>query len=302
MFFSRAVFHFFEKERKQAMKAKELYGKLKNDFIKEGIRDVDWANRMPNLDRYLFPEFKQNSGMGLMCDFADEIEKVYTTVFLSEKVFSKIVSENVSNAMLFSHHPTNWDIKNHSGNYAAEEESIVKLKERNISIYVLHHPLDNFWKYSTCKTLADQLQIKIEKPAFLYFGALCGVIGTSDCKTTGELSERYSQTVGHETSLYPYGNENIQGETIALCPGGGNAMFVCNEMASHNARILITGVTVKNEYSRKTHEFEKENRISVLGGTHYSTEKYAPIAMCHYFHELGLPAEFIEDKPDLYDL
>ena len=55
------------------MRTKDLYEKLKNDFIKEGIRDVDWATRMPALDAYLFPEFKQNGEMGLMCDFANVI-------------------------------------------------------------------------------------------------------------------------------------------------------------------------------------------------------------------------------------
>ena len=69
------------------MRARELYDKLKADFIKQGIKDVDWANKMPNLHKYLFPEFVQNGGIGLMCDFANEIEKVYTTVFLSDKVF-----------------------------------------------------------------------------------------------------------------------------------------------------------------------------------------------------------------------
>ncbi|MCL2321598.1 MAG: hypothetical protein FWC47_05750 [Oscillospiraceae bacterium] len=64
--------------------------KLKSDFIKEGIKDVDWAKRMSNLDKYLFSEFKENGGMGLMCDFTGAIEKVYTTVFLSEKVLSRV--------------------------------------------------------------------------------------------------------------------------------------------------------------------------------------------------------------------
>jgi len=284
------------------MKAEELYGKLNIDFIKEGIKDIDWANRMPNLHKYLFPEFMQNGGMGLMCDLANEIERVYTTVFLSEKVLSKVLSDNIFNAMLFSHHPTNWGIKDHNGNYAAEEEYIAKLKERNISIYVLHHPLDNHGKYSTCGTLAEKLKIEIEKPAFLYFGAYCGVVGTTDCKTTAELQARYSQVVGHKTSLYQYGNENIQGEKIALCPGGGNDMFVINEMMERNIKTLITGVTIVNDHSRKTHEFEKVNCINVLGGTHYSTEKYAPMEMCNYFNDLGLPSEFIEDVPDLFDL
>ena len=131
------------------MRARELYSKLKDDFIKEGIKDIDWANRMPNLHKYLFPAFMQNGGMGLMCDFTNEIEKVYTTVFLSDSVLTRLLSYDVTNAMLFSHHPTNWDLKDHNGCYAATEEYIAKLQVRNISIYVLYHPLDNFGKYST---------------------------------------------------------------------------------------------------------------------------------------------------------
>ena len=131
---------------------------------------------------------------------------------------------------------------------------------------------------------------------------MCGVVGTTHCKTISELHDHYSQTVGHETSLYPYGDENIDGERIAICPGGGNDMFVAEEMMRNNIRTLITGVTIVNDHSRETHEFEKANRINVLGGTHYSTEKYAPMEMCKYFNGLGLPSEFIEDAADLFDL
>jgi len=284
------------------MMSSDLYEKLKNDFIKAGIKDVGWANRMPGLDKYLFPAFKQNGGIGLMCDFTNEIKKVYTTVFLSKKVLSKILNDNVTGAMLFSHHPTNWDLKEHNGNYAAGEEYIAKLKERNISVYILHHPLDNFGKYSTCGTLANKLNIVIEKPAFLYFGAMCGVIGTIDCDTVSELHERYTQTVGHRTSLYLYGNEKIRGERIAICPGGGNTKEAVDEMIENNIRTLITGVTIINEHSRDIHEYERKQKINLLGGTHYSSEKYAPMAMCEYFADLGLPSEFVDDEPDLYDL
>jgi len=283
------------------MIAYELYSKLNNDFIKAGITDLNWAARMPNLDKYLSNGFKQ-TGMGLMCDFTHSIEKVYTTVFLSDKVLSKILSDNVTNALIFSHHPTNWDIKNHNGNYAATEDYIIKLREKNISIYILHHPLDNYGYYSTCKTLADKLKINIEKPGFLYFGAICGVIGTTDFKNINELHEFFSETLKHKTSLYQYGQENIQDEKIAVCPGGGNAPFVLNEMLNNNIRILITGVTLVNEYSEKSHKLEKENHINLLGGTHYSTEKFAPMEMCQYFNKLGLLTEFIEDEPNLYDL
>lgn len=284
------------------MRAHNLYEILNTDFIKDGIQDVDWAKRMPDLDQYLFPPFKQNGGIGLMCDFANEIEKVYTTVFLSDKVLLKIINDDVSNAMLFSHHPTAWDIKEHSGNYAANEQLIRELQKRNISIYVLHHPLDNYGKYSTCATLAERLNIIVEKPSFLYFGAVCGVIGTSNCNTISELQEWYTQAVGHKTSLYLYGDENLKGEKIAICPGGGNIRAVVQEMLENGVKTLITGVTVDNEYSHEVHQLERENHINLLGGTHYSSEKYAPVAMCEYFTDLGLPSEFIDDMPCLYDL
>jgi hypothetical protein len=39
-----------------------------------------------------------------------------------------------------------------------------------------------------------------------------------------------------------------------------------------------------------------------MGGTHYTTEKPACLAMCDYFQKLGLPAEFIEGEPVMEDL
>jgi len=284
-----------------SLEAQALYDALNGDFIKEGISDCNWAARMPDLQAYLCDGFKQ-SGMGLMCDFASAIEKIYTTVFLSDKVLSKILSDNPSNALIFSHHPVNWDLREHNGPYAATESLIRKLRDRNIAVYVLHHPLDHYGDYSTCKTLADQLGMRAQKPGFSFCGALCGVVGFIDCETADQLRERYSKVVGHQASLYPYGQADIRGERIAICPGGGNASSVVDEMIKEHIKVLITGVSIVNDHSRQTHKREQENRISVLGGTHYSTEKFAPMKMCAYFKKHGLPAEFVKDEPDLYDL
>lgn len=283
------------------MKSDKLYNRLKRDFIREGITDYDWAARMPGLHKYLHDDFIK-TGMGLMCDFTDKIEKVYTTVFLSDRVLSGVLSDNITNAMIFSHHPVNWDIEHHNGTYPPSEKYLQELWDRNISIYVLHHPLDNYGEYSTCKTLADSIGLRIERPAFLYCGALCGVIGTMDCRSISELHEHFSRAMGHKTSLHRYGDENIGGKKIAVCPGGGNDSLVINEMLENGIKILVTGVTIVNDHSRETHELEKANGINLLGGTHYSTEKFAPMKMCRYFESLGLPAEFVEDEPKLYDL
>jgi putative NIF3 family GTP cyclohydrolase 1 type 2 len=50
------------------------------------------------------------------------------------------------------------------------------------------------------------------------------------------------------------------------------------------------------------HRIAKENKINLLGATHYSTEKFACMAIVEYFAELGIEAEFIEGTPCMEDL
>jgi hypothetical protein len=57
------------------MKSIELYNCLERDFISKELRD-DWARYMSEIDNYLSNNFKERS-MGLVCDFAKEIDKVY---------------------------------------------------------------------------------------------------------------------------------------------------------------------------------------------------------------------------------
>jgi len=282
------------------MLAKEIYTHLDNDFIKPGISD-DWYRYMTELEPFICDNFK-NRDMGLVCDFTETINSVYTAVFPSEKVLRKIL-ENVENAMIFSHHASAWDLKKSPvGFYLMDASLLEMLKKKNISLYCLHHPLDNYSEYSTSKTLADALDIEIIKPFANYSGAVCGVIGKTKCKTINELHSKYSAAVCHETKLYQYGNSEIQDNTVAVCAGGGNQVFIVEELIENNIKALITGITVKTENSAEVHTLEQKNQINIIGGTHYSSEKFACIAMCKYFSKLGLPAEFIEGEPCFEDM
>jgi putative NIF3 family GTP cyclohydrolase 1 type 2 len=281
------------------MLAKEIYTRLDSDFINPQLTD-DWYNFMSCLKPFLCDNFK-NRSMGLVCDFTEIVNNVYTAVFPSEKVLHKIIS-NSENAMLFLHHPAIWDIKNPSVFYNMDAVLLEMLREKHISIYCLHTPLDNFSEYSTSKALADALDIEIIKPFADYYGGLCGVIGKTKFKTVNELKNKYSKTVGHETKLYQYGDRKILENIVAICAGGGNDIFVVEELIKNNIKTLITGVTLKNNYSVATHDLEEKNQINIIGGTHYSSEKFACIAMCKYFLKAGLPAEFIEDEPCYEDM
>ena len=283
------------------MKATQLYKKLEKDFITSALSD-DWIRYMEPVRDFLSDNFKKRS-MGLVCDFTQEIDKVYIAVFPSPKIMKEILAKNETNIMLFVHHPEIWDIRKAPKAFQQMDRKLLeKFREKRISIYNLHVPLDNFGKYSTGSALTKVLGIKPEKPFAPYFGSLCGVLGRTKCKTVKELKERFQQTVGHTVSLYKYGDDEIKNGLTAVIAGGGNSVEMLEEVAKAGVNTFITGITVKNKHSQKAHNYAQKHRINILGGTHYSTEKFACIAIVDYFKALGLPSEFIEGEPGLEDI
>jgi len=282
------------------MIASELYKHLEDDFMKPEFSD-DWFQYMSELEAYIFDDFKIKN-MGLLCDFTEIVNNVYTAVFPSENVLKNIIGKG-GQAMLFVHHASIWDLKKSSNGFYNMDISLLEnLKEKQISIFCYHVPLDNFSEYSTSKTLADALGIEIIKPFIEYNGGICGIIGKTKYKTVNELQKKYSEVVGHETKIYQYGNNEIENNIVGICAGGGNDIFVVEELIKNNINTLITGISLKNDFSAKIHEFEQNNKINIIGGTHYSSEKFACMAMCKYFLKFGLSAEFIEDEPCLEDM
>jgi putative NIF3 family GTP cyclohydrolase 1 type 2 len=283
------------------MKAVNLYEQLEKDFIFPYLYD-GFAEYMPDMHPYMTDNFKERS-MGLVCDFTNEINQVFTAVFLSDKVMENIFANNIDNAMLFLHHPVGWEFRGTSQRFfQIDNKWVEKCREHKISIYAIHVPLDNYSPYSTSKSLADAIGLDIIKPFSEYRGGLAGVIGKTACRTVGELQEVFTSAVEHQTKLYPYGDEIIRNGLVAVVAGGGNDMEVLPEVYAENINTFVTGLSVLNEFSVEVHQFERENKINVMGGTHYSTEKFACQNMCMYFRKLGLPARFVDDVPVFEDL
>ena len=283
------------------MLANKIYKNLEKNFIKTGLKD-NWFVYMKEISDYISDDFKKRS-MGLVCDFTKEINQVYTAVFPSRLVMKKILDNNVSEALLFVHHPSTWDIRKAPNIFQIMDKDLLeKFKKQKISIYNLHVPLDNFSKYSTSFTLAKNLSLKFVKIFGEYNGAMCGVIARSSFNSVSDLKKIFKEKLGHKVSLYNYGKDSIENNLVALIAGGGNDVELLKEIKKENINTFITGITVLNDHSRLAHNYAKENKINILGGSHYSTEKFACIEMIKYFNKLGLKAEFIEDKPLLADI
>ncbi len=283
------------------MKATDLYKQLETDFITPSMSD-DWADGMLSISEFLAEPFKQRS-MGLVCDNAVEINKVYTAVFPSDAVMQAILDRDETDVLLFVHHPMIWDIRRISGVFQnMSTEQLGQFRDRGIAIYNLHVPLDNYGEFSTSVSLATALGVEITKPFFDYFGALACALGTTELPTVQQLGVRFESVVGHKTSLYRYGTDRLRGNRVAIGAGGGNSVSVLEQVVANEANILVTGIAARNEHSESAHQYAEANGISILGGTHYSTEKLACQAMCRYFMDLDLSSEFIDDTPVMEDM
>jgi len=285
------------------MNAKELYKKLEADFELSRCRD-DWDNI--DFDTDFVTENFRKRYMGILVDNADEIQKVYTAVFPSEKIMKEILKRGEKNILFFTHHPVDWKIRLGQSPFVnLNTDLLQKFKDTKISIYTLHTPLDRNVEYSTSVNFARNISVTQTGEFAEYFGFLSGVVGKTDCKNISEMAERFKKTVGHKVKIWNYGTDKIRDGKIAVVAGGGNDPEILAEVAKLGINTFLTGVTYPNqdyEPSIQAHKVAKENKINMIGGTHYSTEKFACIKMTEYFKKLGIPAEFLQDDPDMGDL
>lgn len=287
------------------MKATQLYQRLEEFITPEMIEDS--FDYMESVADFVCENFRKRS-LGLICDFAAEINKVYTAVFPSREVMQRILDDGTQDAMLYTHHPSTWDIRKTPRFLQMETELLQQFKRKRISIYNHHVPLDDYGEHSTSVTLAKALGIEPETPFASYFGCICGVFGKTDLVTVQDLRNSFQVAVGHEVSLYNYGDNEIKDGTVAVIAGAGMGGFtggdaeLLGEIVEAGVNTYLTGVAAKYDRSEEGHEYAEEHGINILGGTHYSSEKFACISMVDYFAEMGLPTEFIEEMPVLEDM
>lgn len=285
------------------MNAKKLYQKLNNDFKINECQD-DWSNI--DFDADFVTENFRKRYIGILVDNTDEIQKVYTAVFPSEKVMNEVLKSGEKNIMLFTHHPVDWKIRPGQSPFVNFNTDLLqKFRDNKISIYTLHTPLDRNGEYSTSVNFLKALGIAQEGEFAEYFGFLSGVIGKTNYKNVSEMAEKFEKAVGHKVKIWNYGTDEIKDGKVAVVAGGGNDPEILSEVAKLGINIFLTGVTYPNqdyEPSILAHKVAKGNKINMIGGTHYSTEKFACIGMTEYFEKLGIPAEFLQDDPDMGDL
>jgi putative NIF3 family GTP cyclohydrolase 1 type 2 len=284
------------------MNAKELYEKIGRDFEIEKYKD-DWS--FVEFNEFINPDFKERY-IGVMLDNTTEIKKVYTSTFPDTEILDNILSRNESDVLLFCHHAMGYDPTLDGFPFCNIPAGYLKkLKERRISFYVMHIPLDSNGTYSTSVNLAKELQLRITGEFCEYLGCKLGVICETDFMKLKDFALYVENIIGHAIKVRQYGNEIIQRKTVAVAAGGGCIDFVAKELAALGINTFLTGCTrpiPSFEPNMQFHRIAKKNKTNLVGATHYSTEKFACMAMVKFFAGLNIEAEFVEDTLCMEDL
>ena len=243
------------------------------------------------------------STMGLQFDNTDVVHKVYTATFVSREVLEVIEGRGDTHCLLFTHHPVSQkeDLMHDSPPVA--QDIVERLKARNISVFNYHIPLDRVSPWSPGTNLAKALGVTPYEEFYEQNLVRMGLLCHTPFTTVTQFAQRVREVLGHEIRVYPYGDEQLMGGNIALMGGGASNPNIYAELREKGVNLFLTGITWPEiPWVARNHAAAKENGVTLVGGTHYSTEKFAPMEMVKFFEGLGLESEFIPETPRLQEL
>ena len=236
--------------------------------------------------------------IGLQYHNTDVIRKVYTAAFASAEVLDQLEERGAADCMLFTHHPVPQK-EDMFQEYPPIPESIVeRLRANRITLFTYHIPLDRIGPWSVGLNLARAIGVTPVEEFYEQNQVNMGLICDSPYRTVSEFADGIRRELGHEVKIYPYGEEALPDGRIALMGGGASNPAIYEELREKGIHVFFTGMTNPAvPWIGRIHEAAKAAGVTLIGGCHYSTEKYAPMAMVKFFESLGLEAEFLPETP-----
>lgn len=266
-----------------SMEAGALYRALEEEF-------------KPALCTEVFPV------IGLQHHNADRVNKVWTATFAGEEVFARLEKENASDCMLFTHHPVPQRDDPAQPPPPIPPERLRFMEEHRITLFCYHIPLDRNGPYAPGMNLAKAIGAAVTGEFYEQNLVKMGVLCDTRFASQEDVAAALEGAVGHAVKLYPHA-EGLLGGRIAIMAGGARSTAIYEGLREKGVTLFLTGTTNPNiPWVAEIHKAAQAAGVSILGGTHYSTERFAPMAMTRFFGQLGIDSEFIPETPHLQEL
>ncbi len=284
----------------------ELVERLDAYFRVPDVRNDDWAPIFEAL--YPEPYWRdfaepgyEGRWNGLFVRGAGDVERVATCVFPSDEIVSRLEPRT----FLFSEHP----IDDAPGDVSTPlaRATFEFMKERGIALYHVHAPLDMHPEMSPSRLCAEGLALSGLDEYFPIAEGIPGgaaVIGASD-RTVADVAARLQHFLGEEVPMRVLSRPRHRAGRVAVAAGGGAQRALLEASLARGCETYVTGnaaspcpVEHVQAEIRAFRELADDERIAIVDGTHYGTEKPPQLAMVGWFERLGVPAAFEPGRPE----
>ena len=235
------------------------------------------------------PNFvKSFNGLMLKAEGNPTINKVWLLSFLNDYMIEEVLTKASKGGMIFSHHPVQMECGDPRegkewarGFLPINPEILNKLKERRISVYTCHAPLDAGsvsglgTNESLIKRIGGRQIDQYMEYAHGYAARICEV----PPQTVSELMQKLN--IPNLDHIDIKGNQNLTREVtkVAIIPGGGGSVRDIKPAEEFGTEVVITGqATCRIAGERGEREdnalqdFYPTTNMTLLGFSHAGSE------------------------------
>ncbi|MBY6036792.1 Nif3-like dinuclear metal center hexameric protein [Fictibacillus nanhaiensis] len=220
---------------------------------------------------------------GLMLKGQEEVGRIFLAVFPTVEVLTRFISESEPGDLLFMHHPLVMECGDPRGEWGKgfvpiPSAYIRQMKEKGLSVFTLHVPLDYSRTISTSDAMAEAFGARVITEFFKDDKGACGVI----CEVPATSTEALI-TKSKEIFQIPYADVEGPSQTsitkIAIAAGCGDKVDVMKEAEELGAQAYVTGEVhchIDTEYGKKKYdemrEYIETTTMSLIGVSHSASE------------------------------
>ncbi len=287
------------------MELAELVAALDAEFRIDLVRDDDWAAVFahcyphPYWREYVEAEY-EGRWAGLVVRGDENVRAAATCVFPGDDVIAQLDPGTV----LFSEHPL--DFADRPGFLPLSRESFETMRERGISFYHAHAPLDQHPRLGPSRLLAEGIGLEALEDYFQIDAALpegAAVIGNSHLTPDG-LADSIRAFLGPDIPVRVLTRTHQLAGRVAVAAGGGAFRAILEASLERGCETYVTGnasTTCELEFVQtEVREFRAladRAHVSLIDATHYGTERPPQLKMVDWFERRGVPARFLENGP-----
>jgi putative NIF3 family GTP cyclohydrolase 1 type 2 len=287
------------------VKLAEVVAQLDAYFRVPDVRDDDWSKAFasvypePYWREYAVPEW-EGRWNGLAVRGADDVAQAATCVFPSDRIVASLEPRT----LLFSEHPL--DFADESGFLPLSRESFETMRERGISFYNAHGPLDMHPEVSPSRMCAEGIGLEGLEEYYPICEGIPGgaaIVGQSRLSVDG-LADALRALLGPEILVHVLTRTRTDAGRVAVVAGGGADVDMLEASLERGCQTYVTGNAATNcridwvqDQVRAFRERADAAGVTLLDAMHYGMEKPPQLAMARWFRARGLQAAFVPDGP-----